>query len=325
MLHSILVVTATLHGGSMVKRAKSKGAAPNNTMPNVSQSAMRKPLPRGPHTLQLVFHTAVHSLLVLLCTIVLPAHLVSRQQLPEDAATASEVNFKPSDRGAAASPGLIASVHYYFALTANPHNHAILKRAIWGSLQALVVVQAWASLRFRKWYDLGAAIDSGDREAAQRVTKQGWKTGAERLALTTLLSLPAAIPLTYLVLILFGAPWPPTQWKETGMLALGITIVVELPLLNTLSSDINEWTRILGFTGLESADADTSADAPRERLLVYQAVVPLLAAFVFSAALGLDHGKAWLAWPLPPCLGLFLGAAVSQWVSTLHYLFAASR
>ncbi|CAO1619353.1 unnamed protein product [Parajaminaea phylloscopi] len=301
---------------TMAKKSKTKEISSPATLKARTAAPLKKPLPRGPHTLQLVFHTAVHSLLILLCTIVLPAHLVSRQS-KSSSDSAGEQSHDPG------LFGLFASVQYYFSLPANAENQAALKRATWGSLQALVVVEAWAALRFRKWWDLGAAIDAGDREAAQKATKEGWKAGAERLALTTLLSLPATIVLTYAALFLLGAPWPWVQPMETLMLSLSISFVVGLPLLHTLPTEMSHWTRILGFTQ-SSLPSAPSPHKPRERLIATQSLLPLLASLLGSAGLALDHGKAWLAWPLPPCLGLFLGATIAQWVGTLHYLSASS-
>lgn len=63
-----------------------------------------------------------------------------------------------------------------------------------------------------------------------------------------------------------------------------------------------------------------STQSPRERLLLWQTFTPILSAVAASSALTFDHGKAWLAWPLPPLFGLYAGALLANVFGGLQYL-----
>lgn len=118
-----------------------------------------KPLPRGPHTVQLIFHLLIHSLLILLSTLILPSHLLTRK----------------NELGV----GLLSSTGYLFSLPSTQDNDALLRKCMWGGLQGVIIIQGWALIRFKKWYDLGIAIAQGDRKRAEEVTKVGWAGNAE--------------------------------------------------------------------------------------------------------------------------------------------------
>lgn len=133
----------------------------SSSKPTAGPDGSTKPLPRGPHTVQLLFHFAVHSVLILLSCLILPAHLLSRS---------SEAEPKPD---------ILSSTKLLFSLSDSPENVAQWSRIVWGVVQAVGLAQAWAMIRLRKWWDLGRAIEKGDRAQAREVTNRGWMKGAE--------------------------------------------------------------------------------------------------------------------------------------------------
>lgn len=69
-----------------------------------------------------------------------------------------------------------------------------------------------------------------------------------------------------------------------------------------------------------ASPCSSSTQSPRERLLLWQTFIPVVSAVVASSALTFDHGKAWLAWPLPPLFGLYAGALLANVFGGLEYL-----
>jgi hypothetical protein len=142
-----------------VKKRTIGGTAASSKSGSSATEAAR--LPRGPHTAQLYFHLAVHGTLILLASLILPAHLLSRKT-----DETSEL-------------GLRGSVSLLFSIPDTPENVALLRKTMWGVVQAVGVVQAWALVRFKKWFDLGVAIEQGDFKTADEVNKRGWAKGLE--------------------------------------------------------------------------------------------------------------------------------------------------
>lgn len=140
------------------KRVIGPATASSKSAPSDTKVAR---LPRGPHTAQLYFHLAVHGTLILLASLILPAHLLSRKT---DETT---------------ELGLRGSAALLFSLPDTPENVALLRKTMWGVVQAVGVVQAWALVRFKKWFDLGLAIEQGDVKTADEVNKRGWAKGLE--------------------------------------------------------------------------------------------------------------------------------------------------
>lgn len=128
-----------------------------------ASSATAKPLPKGPHTLQLAFHLLTHALLLLLTTIVLPSHLLTRSSQDESISSLS----------------FLSSIHYFFSIPQNEEHERLIRKCTWGAVQGVVLIQGWALMRYRKWFELGNAIRTGDRGAAKDVTARGWAKSAE--------------------------------------------------------------------------------------------------------------------------------------------------
>lgn len=224
-----------------------------------SSGSTTKPLPRGPHTLQLVFHLAVCTVLLALSTLVLPAHLLASRAndsapstaSTSDAAGAAAAAGATESISASTSPlSLASSVVHVFRLPAHAPHIVDLRKLAWSSLTPLLLTQAWSLIRFKKWYDLGHGIESGDRDAVAAVTKRGWAKGAEMLTMTTT-NVPIALLAVHLVLFLVGAPafsvWPSAEFfKGTLCLSIAVLLLVVLPLCHLLPESMDEWTRVLG-------------------------------------------------------------------------------
>ncbi|CAO1630231.1 unnamed protein product [Sympodiomycopsis kandeliae] len=252
-----------------------------------------QPLPKGPHTVQLVFHLLIHSLLILLSTLILPSHLLTR-----------------SGDDSESKLDLLASIGYFFSLTSNSANDALLRKCMWGGLQGVIIVQGWALIRFKKWYDLGIAISQGDRNMAQEVNKLGWFANAERLTLSSV-SLPAVYFIIHSILVLLGAPLS-TSIKATAQLSLAVSLLIGFPLIHILPSDMSIWTRLLG---------QFKYDSKQELVLLITTYIPLVFALLSSATLSFDHGLAWSAtWPISTMVGLFVGVIVADLTAIVVYL-----
>lgn len=254
--------------------ATTTATSPDAPAQSQGSSATTKALPRGPHTLQLVFHLLIHSLLLLLTTLVLPSHLLTRSSSDT---TTTHLSF-------------LSSTAYLFRLPATEENAALLKKCMWGGVQGVVLIQGWALMRFRKWWELGEAIESGDRVKAQDVNKRGWAKSAEvrvsskarrgqnagaeveissihQMLTLSSVSLPATFAIVQALLILVGAP-AIKDVTATAQLSLAVTLLIGFPLLHLVSNDMDHWTRLLGVVrcvlrpGLHTATPQRITDPP---------------------------------------------------------------
>lgn len=125
-------------------------------------------------------------------------------------------------------------------------------------------------------------------------------------------TLPAVYLFTHAVLVLLGAPLT-TSVKSTAQLSLALSLLVGLPLIHILPSDMSTWTRLLGLFRYQSK---------QELILLITTIVPLLSTLLFSTTLTFDHGLSWSAcYPISSLVGLFTGVIVGDLSAILLYVF----
>ncbi|PWN34437.1 uncharacterized protein FA14DRAFT_161818 [Meira miltonrushii] len=303
---------------------QAKGANPQNG------SIKGPPLGSSSHTLQLLVMLTLNSILIFLCLIVLPAHMLwreaSKQNLAlknnEDSITVSPLAKQAYDSSLenvnSARQNLITAFKLLFS-TPNSDSTAIkwIKRGNRSTLAALILSQSWFVARFKGWWDEAEAMERGDREEVMKRRRIGIGKQMEHVTMTSFV-LPLIAIVIYAVLVLCGAPFLKSH-LDTLFLSGFLALLALLPAIHVLGTDEQEWIKAFSFS---STISETTKAAPRFKILVRTTTCTLLGALIGSSGVLLDWDKAWQAYPVPSVLGASIGLLVGNVLAGLTYLMS---
>ncbi|MCO5598824.1 hypothetical protein L7F22_052923 [Adiantum nelumboides] len=295
-----------------------------------NESIKGPPLGSSSHTFQLLVMLTLNSILIFLCLIVLPAHLLWRQASKQNLALKNNeesITISPLAKEAydsslynvnSATQNLITAFRLLFS-TPNSDLTAVgwIKRGNRSTLAALILSQSWFVARFKGWWDEAEAMERGDREEVMKRRRIGIGKQMENVTMTSFV-LPLVAIAIYLVLVLCGAPFLKNN-LDTLFLSGFLAVLALFPAVHVLGTNEGEWVKAFSFS---STVFETTKATPRFKILIRTTTCTLLGALIGSAGVLLDWDKAWQAYPVPSVLGASIGLLVGNVLAGLTYLMS---
>lgn len=172
------------------------------------------------------------------------------------------------------------------------------------ALQNVFLVQMWTYARLSAWARVAEGRELGEYGDALKKRRLSTREQLEGLVYTTI-----GFPFLWLValatLVLAGAPLD-GAWRGTATLAAYLLLLSLFPLAHLMGFPPSAaWYRVLSGDGILS----------RELLVLVPGACAWLGTWAASAALALDWGRAWQAWPVPSVYGALAGVIIGNYVA----------
>ena len=315
----------------MSKTAESSSKTSDSVTKELQDGSIKgPPLGSSSHTFQLLVMLTLNSILIFLCLIVLPAHLLWRKVSNQNLAIQNnEENIKLSPLAKeaydlsiassnSATQNLVTAFRLLFS-TPNSDSTAIawIKRGNRSTLAALVLSQSWFIARFKGWWDEAEAMERGDREEVMKRRRIGIGKQMEHVTMSSFV-LPLVAIAIYVVLVLCGAPLLKNN-LDTLFLSGFLAVLALFPAVHVLGTNQDDWVKAFSFS--KTVSQSTRA-APRFKILIRTTLSTLLGALVGSAGILLDWNKAWQVYPIPPVLGASIGVLIGNFLAGISYFMS---